>query len=98
MMHFYFVYLMKMKEKTQIWKKKEKKALLKIGTAESSKDHVLLETSTELVKLVAQLNELIQHRESDFAMFYHKDKDKWIALVLSNWILGAFGEHVEYSS
>ena len=62
----------------------KKKALLKIGTAESSKAHVLLETSTELVKLVAQLNELIQHRESDFAMFYHKDKDKWIALVLSN--------------
>ena len=48
---------------------KKKKALLKIGTAESS---------------LAQLNELIQHRESDFAMFYHKDKDKWIALVLSN--------------
>ena len=59
---------------------------------------MLLETSTELVKLVAQLNELIQHRESDFAMFYHKDKDKWIALVLSNWILGAFDEQVEYSS
>ena len=90
---------MKMKEKTQIWKKgKKKKALLKIGTAESSKAHVLLETSTELVKLVAQLNELIQHRESDFAMFYHKDKDKWIALVLSNWILGAFDEKVKYSS
>ena len=34
-------------------------------------------------KLVAQLNEQIQHRESDFAMFYHKDKDMWIALVLS---------------
>ena len=49
--------------------KKKKKPLLKIGTAESS---------------LAQLNELIQHRESDFAMFYHKDKDKWIALVLSN--------------
>ena len=67
-------------------KKKERKknSLLKIGTAESSKAHVLLETSTEVVKLVAQLNELIQHRESDFAMFYHKDKDKWIALVLSN--------------
>ena len=59
---------------------------------------MLLETSTELVKLVAQLNELIQHRESDFAMFYYKDKDKWIALVLSNWILGAFDEQVEYSS
>ena len=79
-------------------KGKKKKALLKIGTAESSKAHVLLETSTELVKLVAQLNELIQHRESDFAMFYYKDKDKWIALVLSNWILGAFDEQVEYSS
>ena len=49
-------------------------------------------------KLVAQLNELIQHRESDFAMFYYKVKDKWIALVLSNWILGAFDEQVEYSS
>ena len=49
-------------------------------------------------KLVAQLNELIQHRESDFAMFYYKDKDKWIAFVLSNWILGAFDEQVEYSS
>ena len=59
---------------------------------------MLLETSTELVKLVAQLNELIQHRESDFAMFYHKDKDKWIALVLSNRILEAFDEQVEYSS
>ena len=91
---------MKMKEKSQTWKKekKKKKALLKIGTAESSKAHVLLETSTELVKLVALLNELIQHRESDFAMFYHKDKDKWIALVLSNWIVGAFDEQVEYSS
>ena len=66
---------MKMKEKTHMKKKgKKKKALLKIGTAESSKAHVLLETSTELVKLVAQLNELIQHRESDFAMFYHKDR------------------------
>ena len=59
---------------------------------------MLLETSTELVKLVAQLNELIQHRESDFAMFYHKDKDKWIALVLSDRILEAFDEQVEYSS
>ena len=47
---------------------------------------------------MAQVNELIQHRESDFVMFYHKDKDKWIALVLSNWILGAFDEQVEYSS
>ena len=75
---------------------KKKKALLKLGTAESSKAHVLLETNW--AKLVAQLNELIQHRESDFAMFYHKDKDKWIALVLSNWILGAFDEQVEYSS
>ena len=66
---------MKMKEKTHMKKKeRKKKALLKIGTAESSKAHVLLETSTELVKLVAQLNELIQHRESDFAMFYHKDR------------------------
>ena len=75
---------MKMKEKTHMKKKKKKKkALLKIGTAESS---------------LSQLNELIQHRESDFAMFYHKDKDKWIALVLSNWILEAFDEQVEYSS
>ena len=73
---------MKTKEKNTDMKKK-KKALLKIGTAESS---------------LAQLNELIQHRESDFAMFYHKDKDKWIALVLSNWILKAFDEQVEYSS
>ena len=74
---------MKTKEKNTDMKKK-KKALLKIGTAESS---------------LAQLNELIQHRESDFAMFYHKDKDKWIALVLSNWILEAFDEQVvEYSS
>ena len=73
MTHFYLVYLMKTKEKSQTWKQK-KKALLKIGTAEPSKAHVLLETSTELVKLVAQLNELIQHRESDFTMFYHKDK------------------------
>ena len=72
---------MKTKEKNTDMKKK--KALLKIGTAESS---------------LAQLNELIQHRESDFAMFYHKDKDKWIALVLSNWILEAFDEQVEYSS
>ena len=39
------------------------------------------ETSTELGWW---LNELIQHREPDFAMFYHKDKDKWIALVLIN--------------
>ena len=52
------VYLMKTKEKNTDMKKK-KKALLKIGTAESS---------------LAQLNELIQHRESDFAMFYHKDR------------------------
>ena len=74
---------MKTKEKNTDMKKKKKKALLKIGTAESS---------------LAQLNELIQHRESDFAMFYHKDKDKWIALVLSNWILEAFDEQVEYSS
>ena len=64
-------------------KNTDMKKLLKIGTAESS---------------LSQLNELIQHRESDFAMFYHKDKDKWIALVLSNWILEAFDEQVEYSS
>ena len=47
---------------------------------------------------MAQVNELIQHRESDFAMFYDKDKDKWIDLVLSNWIAGAFDEQVEYTS
>ena len=50
---------MKTKEKNTDTKKKKKKPLLKIGTAESS---------------LAQLNELIQHRESDFAMFYHKDR------------------------
>ena len=38
-MHFYLVYLMKMKEKTQTWKKKQqqqKKPLITMGTAESS--------------------------------------------------------------
>ena len=33
-------------------------------------------------------------------MFYHKDKDKWIALVLISWLwmVGASGEQDEYSS
>ena len=89
---------MKMKEKTQIWKeRKEKKSVIK------DRHRRILESPRvtrdfNWAKLVAQLNELIQHRESDFAMFYHKDKDKWIALVLSNWILEAFDEQVEYSS
>ena len=87
-----------MKEKTQIWKKRKgKKKIIK------DRHRRILESPRvtrdfNWAKLVAQLNELIQHRESDFAMFYHKDKDKWIALVLSNWILGAFDEQVEYSS
>ena len=87
-----------MKEKTQIWKKgKKKKSIIK------DRHRRILESPRvtrdfNWAKLVAQLNELIQHRESDFAMFYNKDKDKWIALVLSNWIVGAFDEQFEYTS
>ena len=64
-------------------KRKEKKSIIK------DKHRRILESPRvtrdfNRAKLVAQLSELIQHRESDFAMFYYKDKDKWIALVLSN--------------
>ena len=78
-------------------KKKRKKSIIK-----DRQRRILVSprvySRLQWAKLVAQLNELIQHRESDFAMFYHKDKDKRIALVLSNWILGAFDEQFEYSS
>ena len=91
-MHFYLVYLMRIKEKTKTWKKKKRKKSIIKDRQRRILESPRVTRDFNWAKLVAQLNELIQHPESDFAMFYHKDKDKWIALVLSNWILGAFDE------
>ena len=53
-------------------KKKKKKRIIKDRHRRILESpRVTRDFNSELVKLVAQLNELIQHRESDFAMSYH---------------------------
>ena len=65
---------MKMKEKTHMKKKERKKKSIIKDRHRRILESPRVTRDFNWAKLVAQLNELIQHRESDFAMFYHKDR------------------------